>query len=358
MPGKGVVRAARVAAFLVVTMLPGMRPEAMAQDEAGREAKRTPVVLVGKKQVFTGAKAFPAFCRKNRNEKRSELRTRLLKDLRELARKERPKLLQSVTDEDVRSLWIVNAVVARMTAEEVEKARKNPAVGWVFAAGRIPDEGDPGEISEVLKAAKRTAFTSKGKTIPWNLRLLRVPETWEEQEITGEGSVVAMLDMGVNYSHTDLRNNIWINTGEEPNNGKDDDGNGVADDLYGYDFSTMTAEVKPTNQHHGTFTSCVVAGDGTGGTITGVAPRARLMLLRAVGGFYPVARAYEYALENGADVMSMSFSRPGLGQARGLWRLMSEHAVAAGLVLVSGAGNFPNVKVPVQIRIPEGIPCV
>ena len=69
--------------------------------------------------------------------------------------------------------------------------------------------------------------------------------------------------------------------------------------------------------------------------------------------------AFQYAIENGADVVNMSFSIPNLGHTRGLWRLAAEHATAAGLVLVSGAGNFQQQqKIPVQQRIPEGIPCV
>lgn len=76
------------------------------------------------------------------------------------------------------------------------------------------------------------------------------------------------------------------------------------------------------------------------------------------GGPYAAARVHEYALEMGADVMNMSFSIPNLGHTRGLWRLMSEHATAAGLVLVSGAGNFQREPKPVQLRVPEGIPCV
>ena len=63
----------------------------------------------------------------------------------------------------------------------------------------------------------------------------------------------------------------------------------------------------------------------TGGTITGVAPRARLMLLSG-----HAVHAYQYALLQGADILSMSFSVPKLGNGRGLWRLMSEHAVCAG----------------------------
>jgi serine protease AprX len=82
------------------------------------------------------------------------------------------------------------------------------------------------------------------------------------------------------------------------------------------------------------------------------------MPLMGWGGTYGAARVHEYALENGADAMNMSFSIPNLGHTRGLWRLMSEHATAAGLVLVSGAGNFQRLRQPVQLRIPEGIPCV
>jgi len=167
-----------------------------------------------------------------------------------------------------------------------------------------------------------------------------------------------MFDMGVNVAHEDLRGNVWINAREKPGNGVDDDENGLVDDLYGYDFARMQPDIRPPRMHHGTWTSSVVAGDGTGGTITGVAPRARIMPLIAMGGAYNAARAFQYALEQGADVVNMSFSIPDLGEARGLWRLIAEQATCAGLVLVSGAGNFPNEAVPEQIRIPEGIPCV
>jgi len=107
---------------------------------------------------------------------------------------------------------------------------------------------------------------------------------WKELGITGEGAVVAMLDTGVNYVHEDLRSNIWINRKETPNNGLDDDGNGYVDDYYGYDFSRMRSEVIARGRRqHGTWTAGIVAGDGSGGTVTGVAPRARLMPLKADG---------------------------------------------------------------------------
>ncbi|NIQ56782.1 MAG: S8 family serine peptidase, partial [Gemmatimonadetes bacterium] len=61
----------------------------------------------------------------------------------------------------------------------------------------------------------------------------------------------------------------------------DDDGNGWADDYYGFDFKRMRAEVGAfgTGFQHGTTVAGIIAGDGTGGTVTGVAPRARIMSL-------------------------------------------------------------------------------
>lgn len=52
----------------------------------------------------------------------------------------------------------------------------------------------------------------------------------------GETVVVAIIDSGVDPEHEDLKDVMWVNTGEIPNNGKDDDGNGYADDVHGWNF--------------------------------------------------------------------------------------------------------------------------
>jgi len=325
---------------------------------AGQDQTRA-VILLGRTQLLEPPEGFAALSKAHADRKRLELRAEVLGRLRKIAEDEQPAILEALgSPPGARRLWIVNAIAVKLTPGQIEQAKALPGVRGVYPAGIMPAEGSAGTVSEVLHPAVRKPFSARGKKIPWNLKRLHVPEVWSKLEITGEGVVVAMLDAGANYRHTDLRNNIWINAVEIANNGKDDDDDGLVDDLYGFDFSRMKAEVLPRGVNHGTFTSSVVAGDGTGGMVTGVAPRARLMLLQAWGGAYVAARAYQYALSHGADVMSMSFSVPGLGQTRGLWRLMSEQATCAGLVLVSGAGNFPREPIPVQIRIPEGIPCV
>ncbi|MFB3065165.1 MAG: S8 family serine peptidase [Planctomycetota bacterium] len=339
-----------------------LAPLAYAEEESEMEEElkqKRNVILLGKTQLLNDARAYPKFCKQNANRKRSELRKEIVAKLKQIAAREQPKILKALGDpEGARSLWVVNAVAVSLTPKQIEQAKKLKTVKWVYPAGAFPDESVKGKVSEVLKPARREPFSAKKKKIPWNLEMLHVPKVWEELHVTGAGVIVAMLDAGVNYKHQDLRRNIWINPKEVANNGKDDDGNGLVDDLYGFHFVQWKPEVLPENVHHGTFTSSVVAGDGTGGKVTGVAPRARLMPLIAWGGPYLAARAYQYALEQGADVLSMSFSLPGLGNTRGLWRLMSEQACCAGLVQISGAGNFPRAKIPVQIRIPEGIPCV
>lgn len=50
--------------------------------------------------------------------------------------------------------------------------------------------------------------------------------------------VVGVLDSGVQITHEDLKNEIWVNKNEKAGNGKDDDGNGYIDDINGWDFCT------------------------------------------------------------------------------------------------------------------------
>jgi subtilisin family serine protease len=80
------------------------------------------------------------------------------------------------------------------------------------------------------------------------------------------------------------------------------------------------------------------------------------MVLRGMG----YLKAYEYALEHGADVLSMSYMwvNMELGNYRGVYRTAHEHLAAGGVVCVGGAGNFANLPRGRQIALPKDIPCV
>ena len=52
----------------------------------------------------------------------------------------------------------------------------------------------------------------------------------------GQTVIVGVIDSGIDIEHEDLKNVIWTNEGEIPNNGKDDDNNGYVDDIHGWNF--------------------------------------------------------------------------------------------------------------------------
>ncbi len=325
-----------------------------------------PVIILGKTQLFDGRNGFEQFCRKNADRKRSELRQEVMAQLRKIAEKEQKEILQAVGHpQNPVKLWLVNAIGVTLTRDQIQKVAELPSVQYIYADRATPvTVRNGGDVAQVFQTPKQKApFSPDGKQVPWYLERIEADRAWKSLNVRGNHVVVALFDNGSEYRHPDLQNSLWINADEVPGNGKDDDDNGLPDDYYGYNFSAGTPGVIARKNQHGTWTAGLIAGDGASGIVTGVAPEAALMHLIAWGSYCHAAQAFEYALENGADVMNMSFSWPDLGQARGLIRRMSEHAVCAGLVQVSGAGNFGSgsadpAPVPVQLRIPEGIPSV
>ena len=81
--------------------------------------------------------------------------------------------------------------------------------------------------------------------------------------------VVAVIDTGVDYNHIDLRNNIWVNSAEIPDNGIDDDGNGYVDDYRGWNFVANTNDPMDDNGHGTHVAGIVAAENNTIGTVGG-----------------------------------------------------------------------------------------
>ena len=98
---------------------------------------------------------------------------------------------------------------------------------------------------------------------------------------TGSNQViVAVIDTGVLYTHSDLSANIWTNSGEIPGNGIDDDHNGYIDDVHGWNFITNTSDPLDDNGH-GTHVSGTIGAVGNNGIgVTGVNWQVKIMALK------------------------------------------------------------------------------
>ncbi len=324
----------------------------------GQSSDSSTVLVLGREQLLRFPDGFDAAVSEFAGRDRRTLRIETIERLRGIAAEEQSAWLR-VTNGSGHQFWIINALAGRYSQAQINQLSALPNVLHVYEIDDLPPEPTKGPISLVVPPIDRGPFSLDGKTVPWNVSRIGADRVWSELGVTGEGIVVAMFDSGVDYGHEELSPNVWTNPGEVPNNGLDDDENGFVDDLYGFNFGRMTPEVRasPSNPH-GTTTSGIVAGSGVGGIQTGIAPRARIMALMA-SGLASSIQVYEYAVANGADIINMSFSQPGLGDLRAVWRLMAEQATIAGLVSVSGAGNFrQTTRIPVQQRIPEGIPSV
>ncbi|MFB2978225.1 S8 family serine peptidase [Microseira sp. BLCC-F43] len=172
----------------------------------------------------------------------------------------------------------------------------------------------------------------------WGLDMVNAPEVWN-RGYTGEGIVVAVIDSGVDYTHPDLDNNIWVNSDEIPGNGKDDDGNGYIDDIRGWDFVNRDNDPMDIDGH-GTHIAGIIAAEKNDFGVTGVAFNAKIMPVRVLnssgGTIADIAAGIRYAVDNGADVINLSlggpFTSPEEAQA-------IQYAFDKGVVVVTAAGN-------------------
>lgn len=326
-----------------------------------QKAGNLPVVVVGRTQLLDSPDAFARFCHDRATADRLALRSDVVSQMKQIAARERSVIIERLGSPDApHQLWIVNAFWATLTPSQIRTAAALDEVGLIFVDWPVKPSIAPDRFEEYLPQVMRKPFELSDKIIPWDLYESGVPDVWQELGISGDGAVVAMAGDGANYWHADLRDNIWVNTAEIPDNGKDDDGNGYTDDRYGYDVARLRRRVaSPRGRHRGTWACGLVAGDGHGGTVTGAAPRARLMLLRAQGSHVAAMRAVQYALDNGADIMHMDLAYPRLGVVRGFWRQMCQHATCAGLLLVCPAPDRSFGYGPKQqMHTPADIPCV
>jgi subtilisin family serine protease len=169
------------------------------------------------------------------------------------------------------------------------------------------------------------------------------PEAWDI-EIGSSDIIIAIIDSGVDYTHPDLENNIWINDDEIPDNGIDDDENGYIDDVLGWDWCNDDND--PLDDlGHGTMCAGIASAVGNNNIgVSGVCWNCKIMPLKIIDDTISLefdiddlASAIEYAADNGAKVISISLENyidnTNLKNA-------VDYAYDTGVVLVTAAGNY------------------
>ncbi|MFH1047668.1 MAG: S8 family serine peptidase [Patescibacteria group bacterium] len=186
----------------------------------------------------------------------------------------------------------------------------------------------------------------------WQLTHIGAPEAWQ-YSLGMETVTIAIIDSGVDLDHPDLKDNIWRNVDEVANDSIDNDGNGFVDDIYGWDFVDSDADPNPVAEgdnysilgtNHGTISAGLAAAKGDNGQgIVGITWQVPLMVLRAldsngVGDPLDVARAVDYAVDNGAKVINLSF----VGNTyNSVLNSALRRAYDRGVFVVAAAGNAP-----------------
>ncbi len=185
------------------------------------------------------------------------------------------------------------------------------------------------------------------------------PEAWSIHKGRTQaegGPLVAIIDTGIDLTHPDLVGNLWTNPGEIPGNGIDDDGNGVIDDVHGYNAFDNNGN-PGDRQGHGTHVAGTVGAVGDNGTgVTGVMQRSNLMAVKIFGDSGTTAaaivRGIQYASKMGARVANNSWGGGGYSEAikEAFAQSPTLHMLSAGN---NGIDNDPADRFPGDYDLPN-----
>lgn len=220
------------------------------------------------------------------------------------------------------SFWIFNGISCVTNRETIAALSERQDIAFI--------ESD--EIRNMLPEEEQPVVESEPKRgLAWHISQVHADQVWTYNGASGydgTGVVVAILDTGVNYEHTDVADHMWDGGEQYP--------------LHGWDF--INDDNDPMDdQGHGSHCAGITAGDGTSGTQTGIAPNATVMALKVLGAdgsgtSNVIQNAMQFAMENGADVVSMSLG--GSGQSgHPAYRQVFVNMMNAGIVAAVAAGN-------------------
>ena len=238
---------------------------------------------------------------------------------------------------DIRNLWIANSISCKASKDVIYRLSSHPDVKIIGYDKEI-QMISPKQMEESLKAQPATPVRAGGPDA--HVQAVEAQRVWWEEGYTGKNVIVAVLDSGTNINHLDLRDHLWTGYVDTNNDG--------TPDTYVNGWNYVANNSNITDDYgHGTHCAGIVCGDGTSMITTGIAPDALLMTLKTInraggGSVAQMLSGVQFAVENGADVLSMSlgFKNSQLTTAqKEEIRKAFDNVLSAGVVVCAAAGN-------------------
>jgi subtilisin family serine protease len=247
----------------------------------------------------------------------------------------------------------VDVITRGQSVEEViQEYQKNPAVeyaepDYVVHALQTPNDSKFNKLWGLHNAG------GSGCTDHADIHAL---EAWKTRR-EASAVIVAVIDSGVRYTHEDLKDNMWRNPGEsgagKENNGRDDDADGLIDDVYGMDATVhyvapgtpqeKTRAGDPMDENgHGTHCAGTIGAVGNNRKgVVGVAWKVQIMACKCIdrtgnGSIEDAIACIDYTRAKGAQITSNSWGTEAFSQSL---RDAIEAANSQGIIFVAAVGN-------------------
>lgn len=175
-----------------------------------------------------------------------------------------------VKDHDLSKLYLIR--FSEQVAAPMSNAGEMRSVHQVVEQLQALDEvefAEPNYLVFALSTESADSATYVAEPLysqQWGPAAINLPALWNMPKISDKRPVIAIIDTGVDCEHPDLKDNLWVNEKEKNGiAGKDDDGNGIVDDIHGYDFVNKTGGMADFNGH-GTHCAGIAAAVGNNGS--------------------------------------------------------------------------------------------
>ncbi len=237
---------------------------------------------------------------------------------------------------DIHKLWIANSISCKASSSVIYQLSSHPDVKMIGYDKEF--QLITPEQMEEIKSAAKSDIKAGGPDV--HVQAVDAHKVWWEKGYTGKNVIVAVLDSGTNTNHLDLKDHLWTGYIDTNNDGTPDSY------VNGWNFISNNANITD-DYGHGTHCAGIVCGDGTAIVTTGIAPDASLMTVKTInrtggGSVAQMLKGVQFAVENGADVLSMSlgFKNNQLTTTqKEEIRAAFDNVLAANVVVCAAAGN-------------------